>query len=449
MVTHKDLFAGGRGPACWQRDFSRSIQKQGNLKRACNWVSETVKPSPLQLQRQPLWGTCLAELVNAPPPEAVEAQQGESVKRKGRQQTLNLDKKPIVAPTAKHKQKQAERATAVLANPPKVKPGFLQQLTKTTVQPKPTHSQTAENSPAAKRFIETTTSPDSKTAVTRHKPADKKSTQAWRKAVAGKASKRLTQSAMVDQPGTRSASNRSEAAKALPGNKQVSAATEPEFDSDVEHGKRPLADRPKPSNNTKNVIEAAWQQQLAGQSVSTNHLKALTTSSQQSSANHAKSTHTAANEAKLAGGNETEQNSSPANQLFQAKRPLPVSKQTAPAKPKALPQSTRLQSKSQQLPAFGQTQAFAAWDALNNQETGHRSNEPHVAPPQMAAKLPPLQAQQNPATPEMPLATAVVHQSVHKSTRAEADADPENLAALAVKIKQILDEESRRFGIDV
>ena len=425
IVSRQNLFAGGQAPACWQRDFSRIVRKQDGLNRACSWVAAAVKSRPLRLQTQPLWGNCLAELVNVPFREPIEAQQDEPTRRKTRTQTPNFARKPVIVPAAEHKpSKQAQELTEVLANPPKVKRDFLQQLAKAAVQTQSTRNRSARKTSSAKRLLDTSAAKlDSTTAVSIPNPADKKSTQAWRKSITRKAGQRLTQPDMFNKPGKSSVPDRNAAAfstskitKLTQGDKQLSAMTASEFVSAAEQGKRPLSD----------ISEEAWQQPIKGQSVSTNLLKSLTTRGVD-------------NETRR----EAPQQTRPANRLFAEEQQLPSSGQIIQTEPEKRP-PTLPDIESQHSPTLGHTPAFAAWDALKNR-SDPRSNEPHVAPPQMATTLPPLRGQQRPSTPEPPLATAVTRQSAHR----EAAAIPEDLDMLAAKIKQILDEESRRFGIDV
>ncbi|MCA9934689.1 MAG: hypothetical protein KC415_12230, partial [Anaerolineales bacterium] len=72
--------------------------------------------------------------------------------------------------------------------------------------------------------------------------------------------------------------------------------------------------------------------------------------------------------------------------------------------------------------------------------------QPRFAPPQMAERLPGLRPLPRPGTANaFPIAANIAKHSA----RHEAESVPDDLDTLARQIKQILDEESRRHGIDV
>jgi len=71
---------------------------------------------------------------------------------------------------------------------------------------------------------------------------------------------------------------------------------------------------------------------------------------------------------------------------------------------------------------------------------------PRFAPPQLAEVLPRLRPLPKPGTPSISPLTAA---TAERSARREAESAPEDLDDLARKLKQILDEESRRHGINV
>ena len=71
--TPAAVFAGGRAPACWRREVRRTTAAPAALARACGWVGELAREPRPRLRRQPLLGHCLAELVDAAPPEAPPA----------------------------------------------------------------------------------------------------------------------------------------------------------------------------------------------------------------------------------------------------------------------------------------------------------------------------------------------------------------------------------------
>ena len=71
---------------------------------------------------------------------------------------------------------------------------------------------------------------------------------------------------------------------------------------------------------------------------------------------------------------------------------------------------------------------------------------PRFAPPQLAEVMPRLRPLPKPGSVSL---SPIAASAAERSARREAEATPEDLDALARKLKQILDEESRRHGIDV
>ena len=71
---------------------------------------------------------------------------------------------------------------------------------------------------------------------------------------------------------------------------------------------------------------------------------------------------------------------------------------------------------------------------------------PQVAPPSMTRSLPPLIPPSSTLAPIPPITATLVHDGIHREAIATTE---EDLNLLASKIKRILDEEARRYGIDV
>ena len=112
-----------------------------------------------------------------------------------------------------------------------------------------------------------------------------------------------------------------------------------------------------------------------------------------------------------------------------AQRPLPA--QDQPSEPSA---------------AFNQTATAWPTSQMENdhQRIGTASNT-QFSPPRTVPAMPPLKPPQRPFAAQPPVATAVAQQNARREAASAAD----GLDDLASKIKQILDEESRRHGIDV
>ena len=80
-----------------------------------------------------------------------------------------------------------------------------------------------------------------------------------------------------------------------------------------------------------------------------------------------------------------------------------------------------------------------------HQHSSSAQDRPRFAPPRLTPTLPPLQPTQQPHIPGTPVATLAAQHSAQREA-APAHESTDDLARL---IKQILDEESRRHGIDV
>lgn len=77
---------------------------------------------------------------------------------------------------------------------------------------------------------------------------------------------------------------------------------------------------------------------------------------------------------------------------------------------------------------------------------GELGSPARIAPPAVAPSLPPLLLPQTVSEPPLTVGTATVRQEARQEAVAVAEKD---LSVLATKIKRILDEEARRYGIDV
>ncbi len=94
--------AAGRTPACWRSELTRQASQTGSLRRACDWVGPLAKVSARLLDK-PLFGNCLAELV-----EAADAIDGDSA----RQTQPRRASKSLAAPTSTGKSNGPRRRQA-------------------------------------------------------------------------------------------------------------------------------------------------------------------------------------------------------------------------------------------------------------------------------------------------------------------------------------------------
>ena len=87
---------------------------------------------------------------------------------------------------------------------------------------------------------------------------------------------------------------------------------------------------------------------------------------------------------------------------------------------------------------------------LSTAEAPTREATTAIAPPTLATQLPPLLPPRQIHQPSLPVASITAQQGGQQSSlQATTRADGEALEELATKIKQILDEEARRHGIDI
>ncbi len=195
--------------------------------------------------------------------------------------------------------------------------------------------------------------------------------------------------------------------------------------------------------NGQNAFEAAWQQRLSGQSAAADILKALSQPDRSEAHNRAgqktrsgeKPALQTSDWASHAAGSQTETGvqadrlSSKAQPMAQ-RRPLPA--QDQPSEPSA---------------AFNQTATAWPTSQMENdrQRIGTAGHDTQFSPPRTVPAMPPLKPPQRPFAAQPPVATAVAQQNARREAASAAD----GLDDLASKIKQILDEESRRHGIDV
>lgn len=64
-LSPRKVLAGGRAPSCWKRQVRRTTAGPAALARACAWVAELAHQPGPKLRREPLLGHCLPELVGA------------------------------------------------------------------------------------------------------------------------------------------------------------------------------------------------------------------------------------------------------------------------------------------------------------------------------------------------------------------------------------------------
>ncbi|MBK8985293.1 MAG: hypothetical protein IPM39_04305 [Chloroflexi bacterium] len=407
--------ANGRSSFCWQRHVSRSAERQKALARTCGWLGEMVKqPSP-KLQPGPLLGGCLAELV-APvggdeSPPAADRQAADRPRGAGpapHAARPATRKQPFVLP------RPARRESLPTFPPAKARPDLLRRWAGETAVFQPPHHPAANRRPWPARA-----------AALVPLPANRPNTRAWVAQMAqrmrGQFGSGLDNTAVTQPPGSeptaRPKGQRSDFAPAV---------------------------EPSPAS-----LEKQWQQSLAGQRAPLALLQRL-----QLNSLPVAETAAASKPAKSPGAAPEQ----PGQQAAKTAAPTGVPPKRAAADAfsalaqgrakAAQPLSRQRDSRERPSLAAANRDGTAVPESRLPQPDADDGwlTAPRFAPPQMAEVLPRLRPLPKPGTPNLsPIAAA----TAERSARREADAVPEDLDALARQIKQILDEESRRHGIDV
>lgn len=99
--------------------------------------------------------------------------------------------------------------------------------------------------------------------------------------------------------------------------------------------------------------------------------------------------------------------------------------------------------------SHGQSSSPFAPEPSINEQVGHGAGEMKfsapIIPPNVTPSLPDLLPRQRTGAPPLPVAAA----TARRGAREEVMMATDDLDVLAAKIKQILDEQARRHGIDV
>jgi hypothetical protein len=410
------LFVHGRSPACWQRQINRSASEQIALARACHWVDKVARqPSP-RLQPDPLLGGCLAELVAAVPPPAepgpVERPRSPQAAGPAEGITRRTPKKrPPLPPLP------ARQDAPPMPRPAQAHPDLLRQWAETTAVPHPHPHQ-----PTGRQRTPPSNAPAAQRPQLPHSPmppGGEQSAQAWADYLIGRTRKQMALA---------------ETAVASPASKSNIRQTSDEQRLE------------KPATN----LEKQWQRPLSGKPAPPallTHLQTGPTLAANGSAppKPARSPGTAPPQP----GQESAATASPPG----APAPRPTSPDLWPLAPQPGGPVEAMAARSGE-----GKRPFSPMDSLPKTAVGESAPPhpddtddgwlpaPRFAPPQITEVLPRLRPLPRPGlTSQFPIAAATAQGSAHR----EAESTPEELSDLARKLKQILDEESRRHGIDV
>lgn len=413
------LLANGRSPDCWQQQLARQTAQPKKVAQAYHWLDELAQQHVPRLQSGPLLGACLAELVADAPPAAAPEE----------------DTRP--------------RA------------------------PRPAASTPRQASSASKRRIPLPQrgSPGKPAAWPPARRADAGLLRKWAKDKAvSRAGKPAHQPLQPSQARPRTplpAINQAEAAQhgdahGLPAHlaqrirQQLTlpetAVGQPTSASSLVSSGAPAASPPEMEKPTK-PLEAQWRQSLFGQTAPQGLLAQLNTNATPAEPVKTRQTDNPASPPPQTGAGKTTPPVAPGSAPPRRQRTVPwegLRQQQPLANPPKMP----LNAEQACLSAGSRPQEEtavpeAALPQSDEAEAGWLT-APRLAPPQLADRLPRLRPLPPPGTfANQPAAAATARKSAQREATAAAAEAPEALHILARQIKQILDEESRRHGIEV
>lgn len=397
------LFNIGRSLACWQKELSRSVARQEMLAQACAWAGEFVKTPAPALEIGPLLGGCLAELVEFSTPTEEKTAE------------LRPPRADKPAPASNRSRRPAGAGPYVPLR--QAAAGKMPPIPKTAVAPTSLLRRWAGNM---------TVSPPHPSSPSRRPkwplggkqvtlPGNTHNLQEWPNPLF----KRTRELLALDDK--KAATFKSKGGPLLqPLNKWQKAALV--------------------NDNPPAGIETQWQQPLFGKMAPLAMLENLLASS-----------------VKAAKAADTSERTNPAASVQERH-----SRQTETAI------HSNLMPKERTEATFSPTHLLEGGHSHlpENEYSGQRQGEvrnrsaeqsPRFAPPQVAETLPQLRALPKPGTTNLfPVASLTAERNARreaeKSTLSASGikTEPaEDLDNLASQIKQILDEESRRHGIDV
>ncbi len=421
------LLVNGRSPACWQRQIARRAAQPEKVADACHWLSELAQQHAPSLQSGPLLGACLSELVTSAPPAVAPEEVARP--RATRSASLASGQARSAAQRVPRPSGGGQlRKPAIWPQSNRARHELLQKWAGTTAVPhtgKPTR-QPVQPSPAGRRaplpaFGQTATlHPDEAPALP------------------DRLAQRIRQRLALPETAVRQ-----------PTSEQPSASL---IGSGSPTTPQQIVKRATGS------LPAQWQQPLFGQTAPQDLLDRLYASAMPAGPALARQSGSAASPPPQVRAGETAgpglPGSAPPSFQSAARQSTAAWEKSNRQRPLAvsplLPLRTDRARPSAGVGYQGETAvATPALPQTDDAEAGWLT-APRLAPPQMANRLPRLRPLPPPgAFASQPVAAATARESARReATSATAEA-PEALHTLARQIKQILDEESRRHGIEV
>jgi hypothetical protein len=419
--------AGGRAPARWQRHLAQAVARGDGLRRACEWVEPATRLRPSLLE-EPLLGSCLAELASqaARPAEGErEPAPAQPVRRSWAdravahhtderrrpaertsrpvQRRLGAEKGPP-GRTEKDSQASAERARRQRARrqqpPPELEAKASRRLLR-RLAGEGSRAETAER----ERGGRPGGLPEAKRRAGPAAPPGGDGGQGWLRGVAERAERVLHEGGPARQIVPRAAQ--------------------------AERTGRDEAPR----------LAAQWAIPLEGEAAPADLLARLIDGPGSPPQGHGQ----VGSDSDGRGRDGARRAGAKAAPSERASRELPGGR-------RAQGRSTRAASEVAQWAMAALTPAQQAAGGARAADVGEEAEggdggaaKGWVAPPRVARSLPPLLPAQEVGEPTPTVARA----AVDKAAAEEAGAGGEDLNELAARIKRILDEEARRYGIDV
>ncbi len=416
------LLVNGRLPDYWQRELVHQAAQPKKVAQACHWLDELTQQHVPRLQSGPLLGARLAELAaDAPPvaaPEEVAHPRAPRAAASTPSQASSASRRRIPLLERGNSGKPAAWSPARRADA-----GLLRKWAKDTAV-SPSGKPTRQPLQPAQVRSRTPLPAISQVEMTQHGDAD---------GLPARLAQRIRQQLTLPETA-------------------VGQPTSTKHSTSLVSSGAPAAPTPEMEKPTR-PLEAQWQQPLFGQTAPQGLLAQLDAN---------------ATSAEPLAARQTESPASPPPQTAAGKPTPPVASGSTPPRcqgtapweglnqqqPLANPPKQPLNAEQARSSAGSRPQGETAVSETalpqsDEVEAGWLT-APRLAPPQLAERLPHLRPLPPPGTfANQPTAAATARKSAQHEATAAATEAPEALHSLARQIKQILDEESRRHGIEV
>lgn len=459
----ENVLASGRAPSCWKQEVEKATTTAGRLERACAWM-QTLHPKT-KLRPGPLLGTCLAELMgeppasedSAPPRRILEQPRTRPPHTPGEgTESFHFPQKPFSDDIVRAPGHPAiDFASHNYASPPK--------FTGAKKSPASMSQKASPHLLAKMAGFHASVDASPSKVVQMPKPEKNRVSpveangkyQDWLSQAAARTRQRLSKNV------SRLSTPRPDVPpwSEYPSQPSVEAPAPPPTlarntpSPRIAHAqKHPHEQEETPSQKaTPSSLEAQWQQPLNGQTIPQENLDAYRlrrqsrglVGAQRSRASrsvHPPLMNQVNGLLEQTIGNALTSSKPATEPNTREKTNLPT-QNSFPSREGAM----SLVAPPQRHFSHDLHPASTSADEMDNaSEWEEEETYSRFAPPQLATQMPALK----PLRPSHPFAQPIASVTAERNARREATA-PEDLDELSRKIKQILDEESRRHGIDV